>query len=232
MKLIKLIFLVFLISCSKDKSTQIDTLIDELRQYPDSIQSGGITINYGFKHQILAHKNSYDSILISEKFFKPNRYLFDSCFNFFPNKKYSHNNTIAWNMTLLNDDSTLLDQIQFVVDNNIDSLLKSHVENIQSITEINGHGRFLIYVPPKGYGISGGCDKYSMAFDLNYRKFDQDYLRRTIPHEMEHLVYENAMENFRDFSSGIGVTLDEGLATYFEHKYLGSMLSGKTMLLL
>ena len=59
-----------------------------------------------------------------------------------------------------------------------------------------------------------------MAFDLMYNIEDKDYLECVIPHEIEHTVYENQMGNDPYYSKGIGVTIDEGLAIFFEHLYL------------
>ena len=81
-------------------------------------------------------------------------------------------------------------------------------------SRIKGQARFLAYFPPKDYGISGGCDPYSMAFDLMYNIEDKDYLEHVIPHEIEHTVYENQMGNDPYYSTGIGVTIDEGLASF------------------
>lgn len=220
---INLVLLVLtMISCQQKKTDLETRLRDEIRGYPDSIQVGGLVINYGFKHQILAHQNgNYDSVMIREFFYKPNRYLFDSCFNFFPSKKYSLLEIIKWNKTYLsNYDTIVWKQTEFLIEKNIDSLLRSHIRAVQSITGIQGKGKFLVYYPPKGFGISGGCTSFSMAFDMMYKCLDENYLNRTIPHEIEHIIYENVMGTHPEFLTGIGVTLDEGLATYFEHKYL------------
>lgn len=214
--------IVVVISCKNKVESEQFSATHILEKYPDSIKIGGMTFNYGFKNQILAHNNGkYDSTLIVEKFYKPNQYLFDSCFNFFPNKIYSLNEVKKWNKTYLKDfDSIVWKQVNFLMKQNIDSLFRKHLNAVQKITGIKGNAKFLAYFPPKNQGISGGCNSQSMAFDLMFKIEDDNYLRRVIPHEIEHTIYENMVGKDPYFQTGIGVTLDEGLATYFEHKYL------------
>lgn len=226
MKTNKLIIVILnfivILSCQKKTEKKQLSTIDILEKYPDSINIGGITFNYGFKNQILAHKNGiYDSTLITEKFYKPNQYLFDSCFNFFPTPIYSLKEVKRWNESYMKDyDSIVWKQLKFLINQNIDSLFRKHLNAVQNITGVMGDAKFLAYLPPKGYGISGGCDTKSMAFDLMYKIEDEEYLKRVIPHEIEHTLYENKVGKGPYFKTGIGVTLDEGLATYFELKYL------------
>jgi hypothetical protein len=217
-----IIVLFTLLCCKKKTANENLSVFQILEKYPDSIKIGGITFNYGFKNQILAHANGvYDSIYIEEKFYRPNQYLFDSCFNFFPTPIYSVLEIKKWNRTYLKDYDTIVwEQINFLIEQNIDSLFKEHLRAVQSITGIDGKGKFLAYLPPKDFGISGGCDPQSMAFDMMYKIKDKEYLQRVIPHEIEHIIYENQMGNDPYYSTGIGVTIDEGLASYFEHKYL------------
>lgn len=224
MKELLILFLCIstVLSCSKKVESPHASIFKQLEQYPDSIKIGGITFIYGFKNQLLAHKSgTFDSVWIEEKFYRPNQYLFDSCFNFFNTPKYSLNEIKKWNKTYLKEyDSIVWKQTNFLLEKNIDSLFQEHLKAIQSITGIEGNARFLAYFPPKDYGVSGGCDPQAMAFDLIYSVEDQEYLEKVIPHEIEHTIYENKMGKDPYFFTGIGVTLDEGLATYFEHKYL------------
>ena len=222
----KLLLLVLsistLLSCTKKVEDPHASIFNQLKQYPDSIKIGGITFNYGFKSQILAHRNgTYDSVYIAEKFYQPNQYLFDSCFNFFPIPIYSLQEIKKWNRTYLKDyDSIVWKQTKFLIDQNIDSLFREHLKAVQDITGIKGDAKFLAYFPPKDFGMSGGCDTQSMAFDLMYKIQDEEYFQKVIPHEIEHVIYENQMGNDPFYSTGIGVTIDEGLASFFEHIYL------------
>ena len=220
-KILFLFCLLYIWGCKKEQRIE-KSIYESLEELPDSIQVGVITFIYGFKSQILAHKTGvFDSLYIKDNFYIPNQYLFDSCFNFFSTPIYSLKEVIKWNSTYLTDyESTVWKQAKFLIDQNIDSLLKEHLRGVQEITGIKGQARFLAYFPPKDYGISGGCDPYSMAFDLMYNIEDKDYLERVIPHEIEHTVYENQMGNDPYYSTGIGVTIDEGLASFFEHLYL------------
>ena len=208
-------------SCKEQNSPE-KSIYETLEELPDSIQVGGITFNYGFKNQILAHRSGiFDSVYVEEMFYKPNQYLFDSCFNFFPTPIYSLKQVKRWNASYLKDyDSIVWKQTKFLIEQNIDSLFREHLRAVQDITGKKGNAKFLAYFPPKDYGISGGCDPQAMAFDLMYKIEDKDYLERVIPHEIEHTVYENQMGNDPYFLTGIGVTIDEGLASYFEHLYL------------
>ncbi|WP_299554441.1 DUF2268 domain-containing putative Zn-dependent protease [Seonamhaeicola sp.] len=205
-----------------DYSPEKLAIFKQLESYPDSIQIGGINFQYGFKNQMLAHlKGNYDSTLITEKFHKPNQYLFDSCFNFFPDKIYTLPEVIKWNKTyLIDNDSIVWKQIKFLLEKNIDSLIRSHAKGVQDLTGIVSDAKFLLYLPPYGFGISGGCNTMSMSFDMMYKIEDEKYIQQVIPHEVEHTVYENMMGDDPYFSTGIGVIIDEGLASFFEHKYL------------
>lgn len=212
---------VFIFGCNHHRTDERLAIYKALEKYPDSIVVGGITFQYGFKNQMLAHKSGFfDTTHIIEKFYKPNQYLFDSCFNFFSTPIYVPKEIIRWNATYLETyDTEVWKQTKFLLEQNIDSLLRKHLKAVQEMTGIKGEARFLAYYPPEGYGISGGCDPYAMAFDLMYKIEDADYLKKVIPHEIEHTIYENQMGDDPYFATGIGVTLDEGLATYFERKY-------------
>ena len=92
----------------------------------------GITFIYGYKIQILAHKKGvFDSLYIKDNFYIPNQYLFDSCFNFFSTPIYSLKEVIKWNSTYLKDyESTVWKLAKFLIDQNIDSLLKEQLRGV------------------------------------------------------------------------------------------------------
>lgn len=58
-----------------------------------------------------------------------------------------------------------------------------------------------------------------MAIDLAHSKITADILTEAMPHEFEHMVYEQVKRNDPDWRTNLGATIDEGLACYFTYKY-------------
>jgi hypothetical protein len=230
-QLIVILFSLFLFSCAtSNKQNKYSALIEKVQNIKDSISVGDMTIYNAFKHQILAHsKNQFDSLVIFKKVYKPNKYIFDNCLGvIFGNEKgkmFKPNGIYKWNRSLLKNHDSLISFRLSVLDSvNINHLFTNHLTAVQEITEQKGQGKWMVYFGPKCFQIFGGCDNNSMILDMfgeNWNTKDIDVL---FSHEIEHLIYAPILEKGENYETGLGITLDEGLAQFYTYKYLNIKL--------
>jgi len=221
--------LSILLSCSvshQNKNDKYSDLINKVKNIDDSIAVGQMTIHNAFKNQILAHRNgSYDSLLIVNKVYLPNKYVFDNClsqiFGDENGKKFKPNGIAAWNRTLLADNEALVRQKMAVLDSvNVNQLFTKHLKALQNITGQKGIGKWIVYFGPKDFQIFGGCDNNAMILDMFGSAWNTKSIDKVFAHELEHLLFNPALEKDANGKTGLGITLDEGLAVYFTYLYL------------
>lgn len=217
--------LMLLCSCSKKIIAHSD-LIKKVAKIEDSITVGEMTIQNAFKYQILAHNNNtFDSVVIFEKVYKPNKYAFDNClskiFGDSNGKKFITNGIYNWNRNLLTNNEKSVRQKLGVLDSvDINFLFKKHLNALEKITGQKGKGKWLVYFGPENFQIFGGCDNNSMILDMMGNQWNTKSIHKVFAHELEHLIFGPILEKDPNGNNGIGITLDEGLAVYFTYKYL------------
>lgn len=83
----------------------------------------------------------------------------------------------------------------------------------------------IIFGPDKDISLEiGGCSSNGMAIDLVHPKVTVDALTVAMPHELEHMVFEQTRGNDPDWGTDLGATIDEGLACYFTYEYFKEKL--------
>lgn len=224
MKQLAIIFLsLFLLSCSNsEKETKYSTLIEKVQNIEDSISVGDMTIHNAFKHQILAHsENKFDSLTILKKVYEPNKYIFDNCLGIIfgdeNGKMFKPNGIYEWNRTLLKNYDSLISLKLSVIDSiNINELFTNHLTAVQEIAGQKGRGKWLVYFGPMGFQIFGGCDNSSMVLDMFGGNWNTEDIDGVFAHEIEHLIYGPILEKDENSDTGLGITIDEGLAQFFD----------------
>lgn len=228
-----LLLSLILFSCSvskPSKKNQYSDLIDKVKNIDDSINVGQMTIHNAFKNQILAHRfGKFDSLAILNKVYKPNKYAFDNClsqiFGEENGLKFKPNGIYSWNRNLLKDHEALIKQKLTVLDSvNINQLFTKHLKALQEITGQKGKGKWMVYFGPKDFQIFGGCDNNSMILDMFGSEWNSKSIDKVFAHELEHLLFNPALEKDPNGQKGLGITLDEGLAVYFTSLYLNQSL--------
>lgn len=230
MKPFALAFLTLLFcSCAAPKNTKIASysdLIDKVKNIKDSISVGKMTIHNAYKSQLLAHHNGrFDSTMILKKVYQPNKHVFDSClsqiFGEENGKKFKPEGLYMWNRKLLAENESLIRQKLAVLDSvNVDQLFTKHLNALQKITGQQGEGKWLVYFGPKGFQIFGGCDNNAMILDMFGSDWTMQSIDKVFAHELEHLLFNPILEKDPNGRTGLGITLDEGLAAYFTSLYL------------
>lgn len=203
-----------------------DEIFGKVSSIKDSIKVGNMTINNAFKHQILAHQNGkFDSLTILNKVYLPNKNIFDNCLGMIfgdeNENKFKPNGIFEWNEKLLANNKELVAQKLSVLDSlNINELFTNHLKAAQEITGQKGQGNWMIYFGPNDFQIFGGCDRNSMILDMFGEAWNTKSINNLFAHEIEHLIFEPIAEKDPHGDTGLGITLDEGLAVYFTHIYL------------
>ncbi len=232
MKQIILILLsVFLFSCTKTiKKNKYSVLHKKVQNIKDSISVGDMVIHNTFKHQILAHsENKFDSVYFLNKVYTPNKYAFDNCLAvIFGNKNgkmFKPNGIYKWNRNLLKKHDSLISLKLSVIDSvNINQLFTRHLTAVQQITNQKGKGKWMVYFGPKGFELFGGCNNNSMVLDMFGKSWNTKDIDVLFSHEIEHLIYEPIIKKDVNYSTGLGITMDEGLAQFYTYKYLNLTL--------
>ncbi len=234
MKLCTIYVLVFtLLGCPtppEDSPGRYSDLIRIVQHIEDSISVDQMTIQNAFKHQILAHsENEFDSLRILNKVYKPNKYVFDNClgviFGDDNGRFFKPNGIYQWNRDLLKDQDSLVRAKLSVLDSlDINQLFTNHLTAVQEITGQKGIGSWLVYFGPRGFQIFGGCDNNSMVLDMFGESWNTKSINEVFAHEIEHLIFGPILEKDLNANTGIGITIDEGLAQYFTYKYLDQTL--------
>jgi len=221
-----LICLLGLSFSSYKKRDKYSSLIEKVKNINDSISVGNMTIHNAFKHQILAHTGgNFDSLRILKKVYEPNKYVFDNCLGvIFGNengKMFKPDGIFEWNKNLLNNYESLISEKLSIIDSiDINDLFNKHLTAVQEITHQKGNGKWLVYFGPKDFQIFGGCDNSSMILDMFGDNWNTKDINAVFAHEIEHLIYSPILENDKNANTGLGITIDEGLAQFFTYKYL------------
>lgn len=205
---------------------QYPDLIKKVQNIEDSITVGKMTIHNAFKHQILAHStNQFDSLRILNKVYQPNKEVFGQCLSLIfgeeNGKKFQPGGMYQWNKDLLPENRELIKEKLSVLDSvDLNTLFTSHLTALEDITGQKGEGKWIVYFGPKGFQILGGCSNNSMVMDMFGEQWNSESINKVFAHELEHLLFGRVIENDPHGESGLGITLDEGLAVYFTSKYL------------
>jgi hypothetical protein len=216
-------------SCKTSKTAvagKYDDLFKKVEKIDDSIRVGDMIIRNAFKHQILAHKDGkFDSLVIKNKVYTPNKYVFDTCLSMIfgdaNGKKFATPGIYDWNRNLLTDHDSLVRAKITVLDSvNLNSLFTKHLKAVQEITGHKGKGSWIVYFGPKDFQIFGGCDDNAMVLDMFGDEWNATGINKVFAHELEHLVYGSVLKNDVDKETALAAVIDEGLATYFTHIYL------------
>lgn len=225
------VLVLIIVSCkNQTKEVKEKTIFDIVNTISDSIVVGDMVINNAFKYQILAHKNSsFDSITILNKVYLPNKNTFDNClamiFGDENGMKFKPNGIYEWNKKLISDYKELIEAKLSVLDSvDINQLFINHLTAVQKITGQKGKGKWMLYFGPKDFQIFGGCDKNSMILDMFGENWNTKAINDLFAHEIEHLIFEPIIQNDPNGNTGLGITLDEGLAVYFTYIYLNQDL--------
>lgn len=209
---------------------QNKALIKKISNLNDSIKVGNLIVYNAFKYQVLAHQNNnYDSALIIDKVYKPFPELWDSCLALIfgdAGKMFKDSGIVAWNKTLFKNQPNLLGKLDTLLDLNLDSLFNSHLTGITKMTGYKPEGKWILYLGPnKDFSLEiGGCSSNGMAIDLGHPKITADILTEAMPHELEHMVFEQTRSNDPNWGTDLGATIDEGLACYFTYEYFKEKL--------
>ena len=216
-------------SCSP-RENKYSELFEKVRNIEDKIAVGDMTINNAFKQQILAHSGSeFDSLIILKKVYEPNQYVFDNCLGMIfgeeNGRKFKPDGIYDWNRNLLKDYDSLIFKKLSVIDSvNINQLFTNHLKAVQEMTGQKGKGEWLVYFGPMGFQIFGGCDNSSMILDMFGDNWNANDIDGVFAHEIEHLVYGPILEKDENANTGLGITIDEGLAQFFTYKYLNQTM--------
>lgn len=229
-----LVFLIlFFCNCTVTKIAKNESysdLINKVKNTKDSISVGKMTIHNAYKNQLLAHRDGkFDSIMILKKVYEPNKHAFDSClsqiFGEENGKKFMPEGLYTWNKMLLTENESLIRQKLAVLDSaDVDQLFTKHLNALQKITGQQGEGKWLIYFGPKNFSIFGGCDNNAMVLDMFGSAWTTESIDKVFAHELEHLLFNPVLEKDPHGQTGLGITLDEGLAVYFTSLYLNQTL--------
>ena len=197
-----------------------------LESLPDSFQLGNITIYNAFKHQIEANRSSpIDSQRIVEEVYHRHRSLWEDCYGMIfgeENAPMFRTDTgmVAWNIRLYRDHQQQLDSLaDLLIRQDVDSLFRDHMDRFATLGYDLPQARIsLAFTPLTGVGF-GGCANDQFVYELNNEDYDLVYtLEKGIPHEIYHLVDEEAGEQPTEWGA-IDLSINEGLACYFVYDY-------------
>lgn len=234
MKNIKhLIVILILCSFSNIAAQNIDFDYNKISKISDSIKIQNITIHNLFKSQIIAHRNNeFNSKMIVENVYLPHKKLWDSCYaqifgdenaNRFNNK----DGMIKWNQTLFDKNKIeYIEPSKSILKININKLFKKNLKKFNRLVPYHPNAKVsILFTPITGIGF-GGCDAQQFALELNNKSIDIVYvLEKGLPHELNHLVYENFRNNDSDKSSALSQTIDEGFACYFTYIFFDKKIT-------
>ena len=209
---------------------QSNALIEKISKLGDSIRVGNLVVYNVFKYQLLSHKNNqYDTAVIIDKVYKPYPELWDSCLALIfgdSGKIFRLQGMIEWNKVLFEKQPQLLNKIDTLANLNLDSLFSSHLKGITELTGLKPNGKWILYVgPDQNFSLEiGGCSSNGMAIDLAHTEITTGILTEAMPHEFEHMVFEQAKSNDPSWGTDLAATIDEGLACFFTYKYFNEKL--------
>lgn len=205
-------------------------LRERMEKLSDSIKAGDLVLYNAFKYQVLAHaEGGYDSVLIATKLYEPFPELWDSCMALIfgeEGKMYSKQGIVHWNKSLFNKQKRLLNKLDTLSKLNLDSLFIAHLRGLEQLTGFKAKGKWILYAgPDENYSIfMGGCSSKGMAIDLAHSRTTVEILTEAVPHELEHMIFEQSKRTDPDWNTALGATLDEGLACYYTYRYFNKRL--------
>lgn len=227
------IILLLSVSCGRQKKQSTLTFQQQLEQLPDSIKADDITLYFAFKNQILAHKGGrYDSLMIDRKVYEPHKELWDCCYGMiFGDENASKFNTpqgmVQWNKTLYPENKAFFDErAKLLLSLNIDSLFKTNLKRFNKLVSKKPFAKLsILFTPIQGIGF-GGCAADQFALELNNTDYDIKYaIEKGIPHELNHLVYEDFKNKDALGETALAQTIDEGFACYFTRVFFENKIT-------
>lgn len=226
-KLLLVLSFTILFSCKEKKE---ETIFDKISELKDSVSVENITIKNLFKHQVLAHKNGYDSTRIKEKVYKAHSELWEMYSMIMDEKAFSEKGVIKWNKTYYLENKQFIDtRIEEFLSLNTDSLFKSQLTGFKKVVPYPVPNAKISVVFPIYTGVGfGGMDVNSFCFELNNEDFPvKETLKFGIPHELNHFVYEQFSEERKSENIALEQVVDEGFACYFTYLLMDGKLSKK-----
>ncbi|KFF25318.1 DUF2268 domain-containing putative Zn-dependent protease [Chryseobacterium vrystaatense] len=200
-----------------------DSFERQVEKVADSIKVDDIVVKNLFKYQILAHKKGFfNAELITEKVYLPHQKLWDSCYAMiFGEKNAALFNTEAgmqkWNQTLYPQNKVQFDEkVKKLLKVNLNRTLSCNLKKFSRLVPYHPKAVIsIVFTPLTGIGF-GGCSSDQFALELNHENTDPEYtLEKGLPHELNHLVYENFRNKDADKNAALSQTIDEGFACYF-----------------
>lgn len=234
MRIITLVFgivTLFLFFITKAQNKEFDHR--KIEKISDSIKIQKITVHNLFKYQILAHQSkNFDSTMIVRNVYLPHRKLWDSCYaQIFGDENASRFNTkegmIKWNKVLFEKDKNeIIEKTKTITNIDLNKLVTSNLKKFNQLVPHQPQATIsLVLTPFEGIGF-GGCNSEQFALELNNRSIDIRYtLEKGLPHELNHLVYENFRNKNPDRNSALSQTIDEGFACYFTYVFFDKKIS-------
>lgn len=235
-KNIALLCIAALVSCASNNNFGINKETDfyqKIKNVPDSIKVGEITVLNLFKHQILAHEApEYDSLAIVEKVYKPHKELWDNCYGMiFGEENAPKFNTpegmIEWNKKWYKENKVFFDQrISELLKMDLEKMIKANLLKFEKLVPYIPKAKIsILFTPVTGLGF-GGCEAEQFALELNNKAIDVVYaIEKGLPHELNHYVYEQFRAKDPDGGSALSQTIDEGFACYFTYLFFDKKIT-------
>lgn len=226
-KITPFLFLFIILDCSTRVVSDHTFDYQKLDQISDSVKVENIVIHNLFKHQMLAHQNnSYDSARIVKSVYLPHKKLWDSCYGVIfgdKNGRLFNNPTgmIAWNKTLYKENKKQFEEkTNILLEINLEKTFKKTLIKFRTLVPYQPKARIsLLFTPLTGISF-GGCNTEQFALELNNKNLDIQYtLEKGLPHELNHMVYENFRKTDKNWASALNQTIDEGFACYFTYVF-------------
>jgi hypothetical protein len=125
------------------------------------------------------------------------------------------------------DFSELSKRINEIAYIDIGSIFERIIVDMENSSGYKVKGNWYIGFNEKSCDLGG--DGKTMLIDLNHDNFSIQHIIETLPHEFCHQIFRD--QNYKDtmFYSGLGLTLNEGLATYVGYIY-GDSLAHKALM--
>ncbi|WP_116106296.1 DUF2268 domain-containing putative Zn-dependent protease [Lewinella sp. IMCC34191] len=207
---------------------EADTASPSLETFPDSFQLGEIVLYNAFKHQIGANQsNPIDSQRIVDRVYHRHQSLWTDCYGMIFGEEnaplfQTDSGMVAWNTRLYREHRMEMDSIaELFVSQRIDTLFAWHMARFTELDYAMPRARISIaFTPLTGIGF-GGCANDQFVLELNNPDYELIYtLEKGIPHELYHLINEDASTQRETFQA-IDLVINEGLACYFVYDYFG-----------
>lgn len=230
--IIPILSLSVIFSCTTQKTT--DTTFDyaQLEHVADSVKVGNIVILNSFKHQMLAHKNNqYDPARIINKVYKPHQKLWDSCYAVIFGDENAHlfntpKGMAEWNNSFYQKNRPMFEEkTKILLGIDLKKTFEKSLVRFNKLVPFQPKARIsLVFTPITGIAF-GGCSNEQFALELNNKGIDIPVtLKVDLPHELNHMVYEQFRNADPDHASALNQTIDEGFACYFTYVFFEGKL--------